>query len=213
MGQKINPVGFRIGKIFTWNSRWYADGKLYKELVLEDEKIRKVLMEKLKPAGITKVEIDRLLNKISLTLQVARPGVVIGRGGSGLEQLKKFVEDYISTIKKTKDFKVEVTVKEVKNPDLDAHLVAQNIADQIARRLPPKRVAKQTMERVMESGAKGIRIVLKGRIGGAEIARREKYVSGTVPLQTIRANIDFATVASLTKSGYVGVRVWIYRNS
>lgn len=211
MGNKVNPVGFRIGKLTTWTSKWFANDKDYKTLVLEDAKLRELLMGKLKSAGITKIEIARIMNKIMITVKVARPGVVIGRGGSGLELLKKFIESEILKMKKTKDFKVELSVKEVKQPDLDAQLVAQSISDQIMRRLPAKRIAKQTIERVMEAGAKGIRVVIVGRIGGADIARREKYSAGTVPLQTIKADIDFAIAPALTKSGYVGVRVWIYR--
>nr|AGT99805.1 30S ribosomal protein S3 [uncultured organism] len=208
MGQKINPRGFRIGSVFPWSSRWFAAGKTYRELVFADAKLREVLNAKLKPAGLSQVVIERSINKIKVTLFVSRPGIVIGRGGSGLEELKKFIQREIGPEGKTK---VELAVEPVKEPNLVAFLVAQNIADQLVRRMMHKRVCNQTVERVMSAGAKGVRIILSGRIGGAEIARREKYQSGTIPLSTIREEVDFAIVPALTKSGYVGVKVWICR--
>ena len=211
MGQKVNPVIFRLGTRHTWQSRWYANKKTYQQFALKDVLLRRELMKKLKPAGVTNIEIERLINKMTVIMHVARPGVVIGRGGSGLEQLKKYITDAVKSDDLPKDFRVDVQVKEVKHPDLNAYLVAMNISDQIARRMPPKRVAKQAIERVMNAGAKGVKIALTGRISGAEIARREKYLQGSVPLQTIRKNIDYATAPSLTRSGYVGVKVWIYK--
>ena len=218
MGQKIHPKGFRIGTVFPWSSRWFASGRSYGELVFADAKLREVLMTKLKPAGLAQVVIERSINKIKVTLFVSRPGIVIGRGGSGLEELKKFIQlqiDKTSPAHKAGDGKtnVELAVEPVKEPNLNAYLVAQNISDQLVRRMMHKRVCNQTVDRVMSAGAKGVRIILAGRIGGAEIARREKYQSGTVPLSTIREEIDFAAVPALTKSGYVGIKVWICRKS
>lgn len=211
MGQKINPRGFRLGQVFTWSSRWYADSRRYKNLFLEDVNIRRLLSKKLKTAGLESIEIERSINKVKITLNVSRPGVVIGRGGSGLEELKKYIEAYLTKDKHTQRTKLELAVEPVKEPSLSAQLVAQTISDQLAKRLPHKRVGNQAVERVMAAGARGVRILLAGRIGGAEIARREKFQSGTVPLSTIRENVDYASVPSLTKSGYVGVKVWICR--
>lgn len=222
MGQKIHPKGFRIGTVFTWSSRWFADNKRYKELLFEDVELRKFINGKLKNAGLEQVDVERSINKMKIILRVSRPGLVIGRGGSGLEELKKLIESFLhefqtkralSLQKKfagdTGKTKVELSVEPVKEPNLSAYLVATNIADQLARRIPQKRACNQAMERVMNAGAKGVKIALAGRIAGAEIARKEKYGTGTVPLSTIRENVDFAAVPSLTKSGYIGVKVWI----
>ena len=225
MGQKINPKGFRLGIVTTWSSRWFADSKRYKHLVLSDLHIRELLFAKLKPAGIATVEIERSINKIKITLHVSRPGIVIGRGGSGLEDLKKYIEKIVlaetghSNPYEQKEkmsqganrSKVEVAVEPVKEPNLNAYLVATNIADQLIRRMPYKRICHQSIERVITAGAKGVKILLSGRINGAEIHRREKFQSGTVPLSTIREDVDFAIVPALTKSGYIGVKVWICR--
>jgi small subunit ribosomal protein S3 len=224
MGQKIHPKGFRVGTVFTWASRWFADKRRYKELVYEDAMLRRALFAKLKTAGLAEIVIERSINKIKVTLFVSRPGVVIGRGGSGLEELKKFIEKHrithqIPTFpydekKGSQDsgrMKVELAVEPVKEPNLNAYLVAQTISDQLARRMPHKRICNQMVDRVMSAGARGVRIILAGRIAGAEIARREKFQSGTVPLSTIREEVDFAAVPSLTKSGYIGVKVWICR--
>ncbi len=206
MGNKIHPIAFRLGSLYTWSSRWFAKGGRYQDLLLQDFKIRKNLMLKLKPAGIARVEIERSINKLGLTLFVARPGVVIGRGGTGLEDLKKLI---MTTFNITQlDLKVEA----VKEPNLDAYLVAVNIADQLAKRLPAKRILKQTVERVMSAGAKGVRVRLGGRIGGAEIARVEHDQAGVVPLSSVKEKIDFAAYPAYTRSGYVGVKVWICRS-
>lgn len=207
MGQKIHPRGFRLGQAFTWSSRWFADSRRYKKLFLEDVSIRKLLFQKLKNAGLETVEIERSINKVKITLHVSRPGVVIGRGGAGLEELKKFLESKVAA----KGTKLEVVVEPVKEPNLSAQLVAQTVSDQLVKRLPHKRVGNQAVERVMAAGARGVRILFSGRIGGAEIARREKFQAGTVPLSTLRENVDHASVPALTKSGYVGVKVWICR--
>lgn len=223
MGQKIHPRGFRLGITFTWRSRWFANKKRYKKLLFMDIKLREVLFRNLKSAGLAQVEIERSINKLKVTLHVARPGVVIGRGGSGLEELKKLIEHFLSSLepadqahepgKESGRLKVELAVEPVKAPNLDAYLVAVSIADQLVRRLPHKRISNQTLDRVMASGAKGVRILLSGRIAGAEISRREKFQTGTVPLSTLREEVDFAAVPALTKSGYIGVKVWICRKS
>lgn len=206
MGQKINPRGFRVGTVFPWSSRWFATGSTYKQLVFADAKLRELLFLKLKPAGLAQVMLERSINKIKVIVFVSRPGIVIGRGGSGLEELKKYIQKHVDADGKTK---VELAVEPVKEPNLSAYLVAQNIADQLVRRMMHKRVCNQAVERVMSAGARGVKIVLGGRIGGAEIARHEKYQSGTIPLSTIREEVDFATYPALTKSGYVGIKVWI----
>lgn len=207
MGQKINPVGFRMGIATSWRSRWYAPSKKYQQFVIEDLKIREMLMKKLKPAGIQNVEIERAVNKLKVIIFVSRPGILIGRGGSGLSELKKFLLKEL----KLKDEGLELVPMELKAADLTAFLVAQSIAEQLIKRLPAQRVMNQAIDRVIRSGAKGVRVVLSGRIGGAEIARREWKSSGTMPLHTLRADIDFASYPALTKSGYVGVKVWINR--
>lgn len=211
MGNKIHPIAFRLGPVYTWTSRWFANKKLYKNLVLEDVKLRKSLMAKLKSAGIARVEIERSINRIGLTIYVARPGVVIGRGGTGTEDLKKYVETTLLKIKpEDKNApKVDIRVEQVKEPNLDAYLVATGIADQLAKRLPSKRVMKQTIERVMAAGAKGVKVRLGGRINGAEIARVEHLQLGVIPLSSIKERIDFAAVPAYTRSGYIGVKVWI----
>lgn len=210
MGQKVNPKSFRLGPIYTWESRWFANRKRYSEAVLQDVLLRRALFERLKLAGLSRVEIERSINSLKLTLYVARPGVVIGRGGTGLEELKKFILSLLDG-KKT-IAKIDLRVEPVKEPNLDAYLVAQAVSDQLLKRLPYKRVLRQMSERVMVQGAKGVRILLSGRIAGAEIARREKVQKGTIPLSTIREKIDFASVPVLTKSGFVGIKVWINRS-
>ncbi len=206
MGQKINPVGFRMGDVATWQSRWFADSKKYHEYVAQDIKIREMLFKKLKPAALSRVEIERASNKLRILLYVGRPGVLIGRGGAGLMELKKFL---IKNLSLKDENSLEIVPMDLRSPDLSAFLVAQNIAEQLAKRMPAQRVMNQSIDRVMRSGAKGVRIVLSGRIGGAEIARREWKHSGSMPLHTLRLDIDFAIVPALTKSGYVGVKVWI----
>ncbi|MDQ3239487.1 MAG: 30S ribosomal protein S3 [bacterium] len=208
MGQKIHPISFRLGITHSHQSRWYADPKKYKTYLLQDVRLRVYLLKKLKSASVSRIEIERAVNKMVVIIFVARPGVVIGRGGSGLDELKKglLVNLEISDPKN-----LELRVEEVKSPDLVAYLVATSAADQLAKRMPSKRVLKQTVERVSKAGAKGVKILLAGRINGAEIARRESAKQGTIPLHTLRADIDFAAVPALTKSGYIGVKVWINR--
>ena len=209
MGQKVNPIGFRIGTVYTWSSRWFAKGDNFTKYLLEDQKIRKYIMENLKMAGVTKVEIERYFDKKTIIIHVSRPGVAIGRGGSGSEQLKS---NLVKKFKITDPAKLEITFEEVKSPDLDAYLVAINIADQLAKRLPFRRVMNQAMERIKRSGAKGARVQLSGRLGGSEIARRETLRDGSIPLHTIRAQIDFAKVdAQVPRAGIIGVKVWVYK--
>lgn len=206
MGQKINPTGFRMGITATWQSRWFADPRKYRQNLAEDIKVRELLMKKLRPAGVNKVEIERASNKLKILIYVARPGVMIGRGGVGLLELKKYL---LKELAIKDENTLEIAPQDVKAPDLSAYLVAQSIVDQLIRRFPAQRVMNQSVERVMRAGAKGVRVVISGRIGGAEIARREWKAQGTMPLHTLRLNIDFAAVPALTKSGYVGVKVWI----
>lgn len=212
MGQKVNPNILRIGTNRTWVSRWFNE-KQYKDTVIEDYLLRKKLMERLKMAGIARAEIERSINSLKLIIFVSRPGIVIGRGGSGLEDLKKNLVGFLVRLRKGKKNmpKLDIRVEPVKEPNLDAYLVATNVADQLVRRLPFKRVLGGTAEKVMGSGAMGVKILLSGRIGGAEIGRREKIHVGTVPLSTIREDISYAHVPALTKKGYIGVKVWINR--
>ncbi|PIV01321.1 30S ribosomal protein S3 [Candidatus Shapirobacteria bacterium CG03_land_8_20_14_0_80_40_19] len=207
MGQKINPIIFRIGSKYSWSSIWFADHKAFKKTLLEDIALRKFLMDRLKLAGIIGVKIERSINKIKITPQVTRPGVVIGRGGSGLEELKKQLCKMVFLPDPEKN--LEISPQEIKNPDISAYFVAQKISEQIAKRMPYRQAVRRARERTMTAGAKGIKIALSGRIAGAEIARTQKYTNGSIPLQTLRAKIDFADVPSLTRSGYVGVKVWI----
>ena len=212
MGQKVNPLAFRLGTIFTWASNWYADGKSYSQFLLEDLKLRTFLLEKLKLAGITEVKIDRSINTLKITLLVSRPGVVIGRGGSGLEELKNLIAKKIKLDKQGgKVPKFELQVIEVKNPDLSARLVGLRLADQLVKRYPHRRAAAQVLEKTMSAGAKGVKLLFSGRINGAEIARREKFIAGSIPLSTIRSNIDYFEQPAFTKYGYVGIKVWIYK--
>ena len=206
MGQKIHPVGLRIGGAAAWRSRWFADSKKYKQFLQEDIKIRDLLMKKLRPAGIADIEIERSINKLKIMIFVARPGVLIGRGGTGLTELKKFL---MKNLKVKNENALEIVPQDIRSADLSAYLVAQNIAEQLARRMPAQRVMNQTIDRVTRAGAKGVRVVLSGRIGGAEIARREWKAAGVMPLHTLRQDIDFAAYPAMTKSGYVGVKVWI----
>lgn len=206
MGQKVNPIAFRTGTFYPWKSRWFSDNKNYKNLLLEDVKIREYLMDKFKSAGIEKVEIERLPKQMSIIMIVSRPGVVIGRGGSGIEEVSKAVKKIIA-----RDTKIDIQVQEIKNPDISAQLIASKVAFDLERRMPHRRVVRKAMDKAMESGAKGIKIVLSGRIQGAEISRVEKYHQGSVPTQTLRKNIDYAQVPAALKRGYVGIKVWVHK--
>ncbi len=209
MGQKVNPQVLRLGTLYTWNSRWF-DERRYKDILLSDQRIRKAIMDRLKTAGISRVEIERSINSIRVIIYVSRPGMVIGRAGTGLEDLKKFLMTFLTDSTKGKNVpKLEIRIEQIKEPSLDAYLVARTIVDQLARRLPYKRILVQAADRVMAAGGKGVRILLAGRIAGAEIGRREKIQKGTVPLSTIRERVNFASMPALTKKGYIGVKVWI----
>jgi small subunit ribosomal protein S3 len=212
MGQKVNPTSFRLGNLLTWKSKWFATSQDYSSTMLEDHKLRETLLKKLANAGLVQVNIERSLTMITVILHVARPGVVIGKGGANLEVIKKDVERILNVAKQKKDkVKVDLKVQEVKKPDLSAKLVAERIVDQLMKRYPHRRAVSQALEKVMAAGAKGVKVALNGRINGAEIARHEKYAQGTVPTQTLRANIDYHEVPARTRSGYVGVKVWIYK--
>lgn len=211
MGQKVNPHLIRIGAMYNWSSRWF-DEKHYKDIVLEDYLLRKRLMERLKIAGIARVEIERSINSLRIIVYVSRPGIVIGRGGTGLEDLKRLISQFFSKKRIGKNMpKLDIRVEPVKEPNLEAYLVATNVADQLVRGLPFKRILATTADKVISAGGKGVKVLLSGRIGGSEIARREKIHVGTVPLSTIREDINYAQVPALTKKGYIGVKVWIHR--
>lgn len=210
MGQKVNPLSFRIAAGKGWKSRWFASGGEYKKLLFEDVKLRRALEEKLKFAGLHDVEIERLPKSITVRLLVSRPGVVIGRGGSGIEDLKNFILEKLGYKSSEKNaLRVDIPVEEIKNPELSAKLVLDRVIAELERRFPHRRVIAKTMDRVMASGAKGIKIALSGRIGGAEISRVEKYHKGSVPLASLRADIDYASRPALLKRGYVGIKVWV----
>lgn len=211
MGHKVNPTGFRIGIVYNTSSRWYADKNKYSDLILEDIKIKEFIEGRLKLAGIVSVTVERSINVIKITIEAGRPGVVIGRGGANLEMLKKELDAFLKKIGAPSNLKFQLDVKEVKNPDLSAKLVAERISEQLIKRYPHRRAITQAQERVMAAGAKGIKIQLSGRINGAEISRSEKYAVGSIPTQTLRADIDYAEVPSLTRSGYIGIKVWIYK--
>ena len=205
MGQKVHPKAFRLPINKEWDSQWFATKERYKDFVIQDNKVRNFIGKRLKNAGVSRIVVERSINKTNITIHVARPGMVIGRSGSGVEDLRKSLDSLIGQ-------KVSLDIEEIRNPDLDAHLVATWIAGQIERRLPVKRIVAQSVARVMRSGAKGVKIICSGRLGGREIARREKLVEGSVPLHTLRAVIDFARVdAKTATAGVVGVKVWIHK--
>ena len=209
MGQKVHPIGFRIGEFIDWKARWFASQKkTFRENLLSDLRLRKALFARLKTAGITEVIIERLTNAIAIKIKVTRPGMVIGRGGSGIEDLKLFIRRILNM---GENLKLDISVEEVNAPELSAHLVASRIASELERRLPARRVVGRATERVMASGALGVKVLLAGRIGGAEIARKQRSQTGSVPSQMLRANIDYAGVPALLKRGYVGVKVWIHK--
>jgi len=212
MGQKVHPFGFRLGPLYNWKSRWFAaNSNQYRTQTLEDHGLREFLHEKLKTAGLTEVVIERSINTITIVLHVSRPGVVIGRGGANLEQLKKDVLQKLKIKPDSKSSKVELKVEEEKNPDIQASLIIGRLIDQLEHRYPHRRAVNQAMEKAIAAGAKGIKIILSGRINGAEIGRTEKYTHGTVPTQTLRADIDYAEKPALTKSGFVGIKVYVFK--
>ena len=203
MGQKINPTGLRIGVIKDWESRWYAKKADFGDTLVEDYELREYLLETLAPAGVPKVEIERSAKRVRINIHVAMPGMVIGRGGAEIEKLKATLEKKIGK-------EVSLNIIEIKNPDVSAQLVAESIASQLERRISFRRALKQAIGRAMKLGAKGIKCQVSGRVGGAEIARSETYKEGTIPLQTIRADIDYGFAEAKTTYGRIGVKVWIY---
>lgn len=212
MGQKVHPKSYRLGHFYTWSSNWYAKKSDYAKFLVEDVKLRQWLFDRLRLAGLTEVRIDRSINTVKITLEVARPGVVIGRGGSGLEELKREIVKKLTPLPGGKQApKLELQVVEVKNPDISARLIGLRLADQLVRRYPHRRAVAQALEKTMAAGAKGVKILLAGRIGGAEISRKEKYVAGSIPLSTLRSDIDYFEQPAFTKAGYVGIKVWVYK--
>lgn len=203
MGQKVNPHGLRLGIIKTWDARWYAD-KDYAKNLHEDIKIRDMLKEKLFTSNVSQIIIERAANRVKVTIHTAKPGMVIGRGGSGIETIKKWLKDLTGK-------NIDVNIAEIKQAELDATLVAENIAAQLEKRIAFRRAMKQAVTRTMRMGAKGIKVMVGGRLGGAEIARSESYREGSIPLHTLRADIDYGTAEAHTTYGRIGVKVWIYK--
>lgn len=210
MGQKVNPHGLRVGVIKDWDSRWCVKDEVFGDVLVSDYKIRKLLKTELQKAGVPKIEIERDQYKVKVYIHCAKPGLVIGRGGENIEVLKSKVEAIVGKDQSGKQIPVSLNVVEVRSPDLNAQLVAENIASQLERRISFRRALKQSIGRTMKLGAKGIKTQVSGRIGGAEIARTESYHEGTIPLQTIRADIDYGFAEAKTTYGRIGVKVWIY---
>ena len=206
MGQKINPTGLRIGVIKDWESRWFAKKGEFGDILVEDNKIREFLLELLAPAGVPKVEIERDPKRIRINIFCAKPGIVIGRGGAEIEKLKETVKKMLGG-----DKDVFINITEIKQPDLNAQLVAESIAAQLEKRVSFRRALKQSIGRTMKAGAKGIKAQVSGRLGGAEIARTEQYHEGTIPRQTSRADIDYGFAEAKTTYGRIGVKIWIYK--
>lgn len=204
MGQKVNPHGLRIGIIKDWDTKWYANTKDFSSFLIEDVKIRKFLKNKLYVAGIARIEIERAANKVKVNIHTAKPGIIIGKQGAGIEILRQELE-------KMTGKSVLLNITEIKNIDLVAQLVAENIAAQLEKRVSFRRAMKQAMSRTMKAGARGIKTQVSGRLGGAEIARTEHYAEGTIPLQTLRADIDYGFAEANTTYGKIGVKVWIYK--
>ena len=203
MGQKVNPHGLRVGVIKEWDSRWYAEND-FADYLVEDYKIRKYLKDKLNSAGVSKIEIERASDRVRVIIHTAKPGVIIGKGGAEIEVTK-------NQLSKLTDKKVLIDIKEIKKPDKDAQLVAENIAQQLENRVSFRRAMKSCMGRTMKSGALGIKTCCSGRLGGADIARAEFYSEGTIPLQTLRADIDYGFAEADTTYGKIGVKVWVYK--
>ena len=205
MGQKVHPHGLRVGVIKDWDARWYADKKNFADYLIEDYRIREFVKAKLFSAGISKIEIERAAKRVKLNIFTAKPGMVIGKGGSGIEALKKELQ------KIAPEKNILINIVEVKNSDSDAQLMSENIAAQLVKRISFRRAMKQTIQRAMKTGVKGVKIACAGRLGGAEIARTEQYREGTIPLQTLRADIDYGFAEADTTFGKIGCKVWVYR--
>ena len=206
MGQKVNPHGLRVGIIKDWDSRWFVKDEVFGDTLVSDYKLRKFLTARLAGAGVAKIEIERDNAKVRVIVRCAKPGIVIGKGGAEIEKLKKDIADFLKT-----EATVDVKVVEIKQPDLNAQLVAENIAAQLEKRISLRRAMKQAIGRTMRLQAKGIKICVSGRLGGAEIARSEHYHEGTIPLQTLRADIDYGFWEANTTYGKIGIKVWIYK--
>ena len=210
MGQKVHPRGLRLGIVYNWNSRWFFSNKRsFKDSLISDLKIRKALMNKLAFSSVTQIDIERAINRITLIIYAVKVGMIIGRGGKGLEEIKQFVIDNLKKGEKINELKIDIKIEPVKKPFLNAYYVSQLVAEKLVRNFPHRSTVHNAMNKVMEAGAKGVKIQLGGRVGGAEISRREKYFLGTIPTSTIREEVDFARYPALTRSGYVGVKVWI----
>ncbi|MBI3521921.1 MAG: 30S ribosomal protein S3 [Chloroflexi bacterium] len=204
MGQKVHPSGFRLGFTKTWNAKWYAGSKNYRELLKEDLTIRKTIRGRLRDAAIARIDIERSTNQVTVTIQTAKPGVVIGKGGAKVEELRQVLGKATAKV-------VKVNIFEIRYPELDAMLIAENVAQQLERRVSFRKVLKQTVSRSMKAGAKGVRVAVAGRLGGAEMSRREWEREGRVPLHTLRADIEFGRAIAKTTFGTIGVKAWVYR--
>jgi small subunit ribosomal protein S3 len=204
LGRKVHPEGFRLGIIKDWKARWYAEGQEYAALLKEDLAIRALIREELSRAGISKIEIERFPNQVSLTIHTARPGIVIGRKGTTVNALRRQLEELTGK-------RIRIEVQEVEHPEIDAHLIAESLAAQLSKRISHRRAMKQAMGRAMRLGVEGIKIACSGRLRGAEMARREWVMEGRVPLHTIRADIDYAQDEALTSLGRIGIKVWVYK--
>ena len=202
MGQKVNPVGFRTGVMVGWKSRWYASKKEFSELLLEDFRLRRYIKNKFRHAGIPKIEIERTRDEVKVVLFTARPGVIIGRKGQEVERLQDELQQQIGR-------RINIKIEEVSRPEIQAQLVAEDIAEQLTKRSAFRRTMKRALEQTMEAGAKGIKVQLAGRLGGSEMARREKQIAGSIPLSTLRANIDYGITEAMTAQGHIGIQVWI----
>lgn len=205
MGQKVHPHGLRVGVIKDWDARWYADNRNFADNLIEDNTLREFVKKKLYAAGISKIEIERAAKRVKLNIFTSKPGMVIGRGGSGIEELKK------SLLTMVKDKTILINIVEVRSAETDAQLMAENIAAQLEKRIAFRRAMKQSIQRAMRQGVKGVKTECSGRLGGAEIARSEKYHEGTIPLHTLRADIDYGFAEANTTYGKIGVKVWVYK--
>lgn len=206
MGQKVDPNGLRTGVIKPWSSKWYADKAHFADNIVEDDKIRKFIKKKYYEQAISKIVIERAADKVVVAIHTARPAVLIGKAGAGVEEIKKEVEKFVASGKK-----VSINIMEVKHPDSDAQLVAENIAHQLEQRASFRRAMKQAMSKAMKAGAKGVKTMVSGRLDGAEIARSEQYREGSIPLQTLRADIEYGVATANTTFGAIGVKCWIYK--
>lgn len=210
MGQKVNPIGLRVGVIRDWDAKWYADKRTYVDTLHEDLRIRKYIRKNLANSGVSRIEIERAANRVRVTIHTAKPGMVIGKGGAGVENLRKQLERLAGQDKSSKK-QIHLNIMEIKQPDLDAQLVAENIAGQLERRIAFRRAMKQAITRTLRAGAQGIKTSVSGRLGGADMARTEWYTEGNVPLQTLRADIDYGFAEADTTYGKIGVKVWVYK--